>query len=141
LTSLQYRDQKSAATHEIESSVSAPKRLRLEKHGDEFYMWLGDEAAAQSWQFAGGSIKVPLATNFYVGIGVCAHNKDAVQQAAFSNLELKTGPGGRGKAAAIQHTADDSRWFDGRASQLRGAGPPGSAFVGQRRLISHRQNG
>src|SRR5260370_20240541 len=34
LTSLQFRDEKGAVTHEIQSNISAPKRLRLAKRGD-----------------------------------------------------------------------------------------------------------
>ncbi len=88
LTSLQFRDKKGAVTHEVESSVSGPSRLRLEKRGDVFYLWIGD--SGQDLQFAGGSTRVPLKSPFYIGIGVCAHNKDAVQKAAFENLDLST---------------------------------------------------
>ncbi len=38
LTSLQYREEKGAATHEIQANVSAPKRLRIEKRGAYFSM-------------------------------------------------------------------------------------------------------
>ena len=84
LTSLQFRETKGAATHEVESSESGPRRLRIEKRGDDFYLYLGSG-------FAGGSARVVLKAPFYVGIGVCAHNKDAIQQAAFSNVELTEG--------------------------------------------------
>jgi len=40
LTSLQYREEKGAATHEIQADISAPKRLRIEKRGAYFSMWL-----------------------------------------------------------------------------------------------------
>jgi hypothetical protein len=36
LTSLQFRDEKGAATHEVQSNVSAPDRLRIAKRGDRF---------------------------------------------------------------------------------------------------------
>ncbi len=88
LTSLQFRDEKGAVTHEVESSVSGPKRLRIEKRGDLFYLWIG--SSDQDMQFAGGSTRVKLKSPFYIGIGVCAHNKDAVQKAAFSNVDLST---------------------------------------------------
>src|SRR5205807_10222871 len=42
-TSLQYREEKGAATHEIQADISAPKRLRIEKRGAYFSMWLADE--------------------------------------------------------------------------------------------------
>ncbi len=86
LTALQYRETKGAPTHEIQSNLSAPKRLRLQKRGDRFYLSVGSDD--QSMTFAGGSAKVVLTTPFYVGIGVCAHNKDAVQKVSFSNVDL-----------------------------------------------------
>src|SRR5207249_11941684 len=44
LTSLQYRDEKGAATHEIQANISALKRLRITRQGDYVYMSLaGDQ--------------------------------------------------------------------------------------------------
>ncbi|MGA2184644.1 MAG: hypothetical protein ABSH47_16600 [Bryobacteraceae bacterium] len=96
LTSLQFREAKGAVTHEIESNVSAPKRLSIEKRGDSFTMWIGAEDGGL--RFAGGSTRVPLQGPFYVGIGVCAHNKDDVRKALFSDVELTT-PSQTGKPA------------------------------------------
>jgi Tol biopolymer transport system component len=90
LTSLQSRDAKSADTHEIQSNISAPKKLRLQKYGDEFTMWLAGEDG--KFRFAGGSMRVPLTGTFYVGLGVCAHNKDAVETAEFSDVAVEVGP-------------------------------------------------
>jgi TolB protein len=94
LTSLQFRAADGQVTHEIESNVSAPTRLRIEKRGDAFYLWIA--ANDGPLQFAGGSMDVPLKSPFYIGIGVCAHNKDAEQQALFSNVDLQTGVPSRG---------------------------------------------
>ncbi len=41
LTSLQFRDEKGAVTREIQSNLSAPKRLRIARRGDYVYMSLG----------------------------------------------------------------------------------------------------
>jgi hypothetical protein len=87
LTSLQFRDRKGAATREIESAVSGPSRLRIEKQGNRFYLWIANEN--ENLQFAGGSAKVEIRAPFYVGVGVCAHNKDAVQKVAFANVHLE----------------------------------------------------
>jgi Tol biopolymer transport system component len=38
---------------------------------------------------AGGPARLLLSEPFYVGIGVCAHDKDAIAKAEFSNVELK----------------------------------------------------
>jgi len=90
LTSLQYREEKGAATHEIQANVSAPKRARIEKRGAYFSLWLAD--ASGEFRPAGGSTRIVLKEPFYVGIGVCSHDKDAVEKAVFSNVELKAAP-------------------------------------------------
>jgi TolB protein len=86
LTSLQFRDEKGGATREVQSSMRSPKRLRLVKRGDYVYMALGE---GESLQIAGGSPRIPLEGTYYVGIGVCAHDKDAIEKAEFSRVELK----------------------------------------------------
>jgi hypothetical protein len=90
LTSLQFRSEKGAVTHEVEASVSGPERLRIEKRGDLFYMWYGKPG--QPLEFAGGSTRVVLHAPFYVGLGVCSHNKDLVQKADFESVELDLNP-------------------------------------------------
>jgi Tol biopolymer transport system component len=90
LTSLQTRDAKSAATHEIQASVTGPARVRISKRGEWFYMSVAGEGG--ELRPAGGWLKAAIEGTFYVGIGVCAHNKDAVERAVFSNVEL-TPPG------------------------------------------------
>src|SRR5258708_33245185 len=42
LTSLQYREEKGSTTHEIQANISAPKRVRIEKRGAYFSLWLAD---------------------------------------------------------------------------------------------------
>jgi len=88
LTSLQFREEKGAATHEIEANISAPKRLRIEKRGNYVRMWLANEG--QDWQFSGAAMRISFQEPFYVGIGVCSHQKDVVEKAVFSNVELQT---------------------------------------------------
>jgi Tol biopolymer transport system component len=87
LTSLQYREEKGAATHEIQANVSAPARVRIEKRGAYFSLWLADASGA--FRPAGGSTRIALKEPFYMGIGVCSHDKDAVEKAVFSSVELK----------------------------------------------------
>jgi TolB protein len=92
LTSLQFRDEKGAVTREVQANVSAPKRLRIVKRGGYFHMWLAGEG--EELRFAGGSMRLPFREPFYVGIGVCSHDKDVVEKAVFSNVDLATlGPG------------------------------------------------
>ena len=90
LTSLQARETKGVATHEVECAVSAPKRVGILKRGDDFYMFVSGEDGRL--HMAGGSFKVPLTGTFYVGLGVCAHNKDVSETATFSNVSLSTPP-------------------------------------------------
>jgi Tol biopolymer transport system component len=88
LTSLQYREEKGAATHEIQANTSAPKRVRIEKRGAYFSLWLAD--ASGEFRPASGSTRIALKEPFYVGIGICSHDKDVVEKAVFSNVDLRT---------------------------------------------------
>jgi len=89
LTSLQARDEKGAKTTEIQSATKAPVRVRIAKRGDSFYIWVAGEG--EDLKFSGGSMRIPIHDPFYVGIGVCSHNKDTVEQAVFSNVDLTVG--------------------------------------------------
>ena len=88
LTSLQSRDEKGQATHEVGQNNASPRRVRLEKRGDYFYMYMAKDG--EPLKMAGGSMRLKLTEPFYVGIGVCAHDKDKVEQAVFSNVSLRT---------------------------------------------------
>jgi TolB protein len=88
LTSLQFRDEKGALTREIQSNLSAPKRLTIAKRGDYVYMSLAADGGAP--QVAGGWLRIPLRGTFYVGLGVCSHDKNVIEQAVFKNVDLKT---------------------------------------------------
>jgi TolB protein len=85
LTSLQFRDEKGAVTREIQANISAPKRLRIAKRGDYVYMSL---AADGEPKVAGGWLRIPFEGTFYVGLGVCSHDKDVVEKAVFFSVEL-----------------------------------------------------
>src|SRR5579863_7245001 len=87
LTALQYRDAKGAITQEVQSNISAPARLRITRRGNDVYMSLG--GVGEKPQYSGASIRVPLSGEFYVGIGVCSHDKNAIEKAAFSNVSLR----------------------------------------------------
>jgi len=87
LTSLQYRDEKGDTTHEVESNISAPARLRITRVGKYVYISLAKQGS--DVHFAAGSVRIPLDGGFYAGIGVCSHDKNAVEQATFTNVEIK----------------------------------------------------
>jgi TolB protein len=88
LTSLQYRDEKGAATHEIQSNISAPQRLRIEKRGQYVYMFLA--AKGEPLHLAGGTGRLAFKEPFYLGLGVCSHERDVSEAAVFSNVRLIT---------------------------------------------------
>lgn len=88
-TSLQARGEKGANASEIQSAMKAPTRVRIARRGDYFYIWVAGEG--EELQSSGGSMRVPIDDPFYVGIGVCSHNKGAVEKAVFSNVDLTIG--------------------------------------------------
>ncbi|MGB7437628.1 MAG: hypothetical protein WBW49_19605, partial [Candidatus Acidiferrum sp.] len=87
LTSLQYRETKSADTQEIRADISAPQSLQLEKRGDHFSMLL--RVAGGKLEPAGGSVRVPITGEYYIGIGVCSHDNDVIEKAVFSNVNVR----------------------------------------------------
>jgi TolB protein len=89
LTSLQFRDKRGGTTHEIQSNVDGPKRVRIEKSGDVVTISVSD--ADGTLRPAGGSVKLPIKGSYYVGLGVCSHEADVVESAVFSNVSLVTG--------------------------------------------------
>jgi TolB protein len=99
LASLQFRDPAGANTHEVESNVSAPKSVRIEKRGDFIYAFVSGKDG--KLQPAGASTKLALTGDFYIGIGVCAHDKDVIEKAVFSNVSLEQLPRATGKQILI----------------------------------------
>jgi TolB protein len=91
LTSLQYRAVRNERTYEIQSGVKGPKRLRIEKRGRYVSMSIASAGEENELRPAGGSFRLELAEPFYVGLGVCAHNNDRLEQAVFSRVELTSG--------------------------------------------------
>ncbi len=102
LTSLQSRDENGAATHEVQANVSAIKRVRITKAGAYFYLSVA--GAGEEFRLSGASMKVALAEPYYVGIGVSAHNKDAIETAVFRNVELGSAPSGQPKLYSTLET-------------------------------------
>jgi len=88
MTALQYRRERGATTQDIELNIESPQQVRLEKRGDTITMFLSNHG--EPLHQVGASIKLHLEGPFYAGIGVCSHNKEVVEQATFSNLQLVT---------------------------------------------------
>ncbi len=86
-TALQYRHAKGDTTQDIAFNIGAPRRIRLEKRGDTITLFISMHS--EPLHQTGASIHLHFDGPFYAGIGVCAHNKDAVEQATFAHVELK----------------------------------------------------
>src|SRR5277367_459328 len=89
LTSLQSREEKGATTHEIQANVSGPARVAIEKRGSYVYMLVGEQGKMAR---SGGSMRLELSGPYYIGLGVCSHDKDVSETAVFSNVDLHALP-------------------------------------------------
>jgi len=87
LTSLQSRDAK--APIRTKSNRTFPRPSGCGYKNTTVSSRCGWQARMTSFRMAGGSMLVPLTGPFYVGLGVCAHNKDAVETAEFRNVALE----------------------------------------------------
>ena len=87
LTSIQYRELPGDITREVQSNISAPKRVRIEKEGD--YVSMSIALAGEELKSSGGTFKLPFNEPFYVGLGVCSHDNDTLETAAFSNVKIE----------------------------------------------------
>ena len=86
MTAIQFRTQTGGLTSEVQSPNWGPQHLRIEKHGAYFTMWLAGDSGGL--RVAGASPRIELKEPFYVGIGVCSHDKDVVERAVFSHVKL-----------------------------------------------------
>jgi len=104
LTSLQYREAQGGPTREIQSSVSGPGRVRLEKRGD--YVSMSFATAGEALRSAGGSFRIQFKEPFYVGLGVCAHDNNAIERAEFSRVEIASLPPPAGPPTNVSSTIE-----------------------------------
>jgi TolB protein len=88
LTSIQYREAPGDSTREVQSNISSPARVRLEKLGD--YFSLSTAAGQEPLKYSGGTFKLKISEPFYIGLGVSAHNNDNIETAIFSNVRIDT---------------------------------------------------
>lgn len=91
LTALQFRPEKGAATADVELDFDkisdAPTRLRIEKRGDYFTMFLSYHG--EPMHPSGANTRLHLDGPFYVGLGVCSHDKDVSETAVFSHVVIE----------------------------------------------------
>jgi len=81
LTSLQFREARGEKSHEVQANATGagPRRLGIEKRGRYVRTYLAAEGGQPT--FSGTAVRVEIREPFYVGIGVCAHNKDVTELA------------------------------------------------------------
>ena len=84
-TSLQFRRTEGAVTEEKIFAIQNANTLQLERHGDVFTASM----ARFGEPFVSEQIAdVSLGDEVYVGLFVCSHNKDVVENAKFSNVRI-----------------------------------------------------
>jgi len=85
LTSLQFRRTPGAATEQIQSTVSAPDVVQLERKGRAFTMSVarfGDPLVASVLP------DLDLGDDVYVGLFLCSHNPDVVEKGIFHDVRI-----------------------------------------------------
>ena len=90
MTSLQFRTTPGGTTGQVETDVTAPAVLRLERHGDVFEMWLAGAPGEAPRKI--GSTGLALRDPVYVGLAVCAHDAGRMETAVFSNVKVEPVP-------------------------------------------------
>ncbi len=88
LTSLQYRLTEGGPTQEIQSKISMPETTRLVRLGNTFSLWALRPGGVMEMA---GSVEVPLHDPVYVGLAVCAHDTEALEEAVLSNVSMLGG--------------------------------------------------
>jgi TolB protein len=85
LAALQYRAAPGGITHEIQSDVATPRRVRLDKIGDTVYLSIAADGDPKS---SGASIRIALKDPFYIGLAACAHDNTGLETALFRRVEV-----------------------------------------------------
>ena len=85
LTALQFRKETGAATEEVRSKVTAPDVIQLERRGNTYTM----RVAKFGQPFVTEQVtNINIGDEVYVGLFVCAHNKDVVEKGTFRDVRL-----------------------------------------------------
>ena len=85
LTSLQYRRAAKTNVEETKFSISAPDVIQLERKGNQYIMSVAHFGAPFVTQQIAD---VHLKDEVYVGLFICSHNKDVVENASFDNVRI-----------------------------------------------------
>jgi Tol biopolymer transport system component len=85
LTSLQFRRTAGGLTEEIKSSITGAEVIQLERQGDRYIL----SVARFGEPFVATQLEnLPLGNEVYVGLFVCAHNPDVVEEAVFKDVRI-----------------------------------------------------
>jgi hypothetical protein len=87
LTSLQFRETRGDYTRDAELNIDLPTRVRVEKRGDRFTLFLAQ--AGQPLRPSGMDITLHLEGEYYLGLGLCSHDKSTTETAVFSNVSIE----------------------------------------------------
>jgi regulation of enolase protein 1 (concanavalin A-like superfamily) len=89
LTSLQYREATGDATKEMRSELKGPSIVRIERHGDQITMAVGETLEDLKTT---GPITLHLQDPLYLGLAVCSHNAEVSETAIFKGVKITTAP-------------------------------------------------
>jgi TolB protein len=84
---LQFRAVDSGKTDDTLSTQHGSTRLRIERKGNQFTVFAGEPGRAL---VPAPPMTIVMQDRVYVGIGVCAHNADALEEAIFSNVKIES---------------------------------------------------
>jgi TolB protein len=85
LTSLQYRRTKGATTEEVQSALTAPDVVQLERRGNAYLMSVarfGEPLTVTELP------DLALGDEVYVGLFLCSHNPEVVERAVFRDVRI-----------------------------------------------------
>jgi len=85
LAALQYRPERNSNTQEIRADVSAPNIIRLERQGQRFIFSMAVEGEPMQSVELDESL---LPKEVYLGLFVCSHDEDVLEEAVFDNVRL-----------------------------------------------------
>ncbi|HEY5806652.1 MAG TPA: hypothetical protein VIT67_01720 [Povalibacter sp.] len=84
LISQQTRASKGAQTTQVESTVKGADVIQLERRGNKYIF----SAARHGEPYTNTEIELDVGAEPYIGLFLCSHNPDVIEQAVFSNVRI-----------------------------------------------------
>jgi TolB protein len=85
-TSLQYREVRGEITKAVVAEMEMPRRIRLERRGDQFRMFTGNPGSELE---VAAPVTVKLSDPVYAGLVVCSHDETVLETAIFTNVSIE----------------------------------------------------